>query len=80
MVSLFVILTIYGNFFRQNCHIIFWVADLTIPSVGECPLDPGGYFIARGNEKVAENIATFFLRYLTIFIFFCGYYYLRIDH
>jgi hypothetical protein len=27
--------------------------------VGECPLDPGGYFVVKGTEKVQETLMQF---------------------
>eukprot|EP00177_Eucheuma_denticulatum_P008879 GFKZ01016117.1.p1 GENE.GFKZ01016117.1~~GFKZ01016117.1.p1 ORF type:complete len:1238 (-),score=175.17 GFKZ01016117.1:636-4349(-) len=34
-----------------NC-VLNGKTDSELASLGECPLDPGGYFVVRGNEKV----------------------------
>lgn len=43
--------------FLHRITMLFGCFDgLTIAYVGECPLDPGGYFVVKGNEKVTKNI------------------------
>ncbi|KAL7157925.1 hypothetical protein ABFS83_02G108600 [Erythranthe nasuta] len=37
---------------RRCCCILFGKDEEELAKYGECPLDPGGYFVVRGNEKV----------------------------
>lgn len=36
----------------SQCHLRFLSSEIEYARMGECPLDPGGYFIIKGAEKV----------------------------
>ena len=45
-----------NSFLDRVTILSFWLFDgFAIASIGECPLDPGGYFIVKGNEKVVKS-------------------------
>ncbi|KAL9241333.1 hypothetical protein vseg_015456 [Gypsophila vaccaria] len=37
---------------RSQCCILYGKDEAELAKFGECPLDPGGYFVVKGNEKV----------------------------
>lgn len=37
---------------RSNICVLHGKTEADLVALGECPLDPGGYFVVRGNEKV----------------------------
>lgn len=37
---------------RSRCCVLYGKDETELAKLGECPLDPGGYFIVKGNEKV----------------------------
>ncbi|KAH9624107.1 hypothetical protein KSS87_020572 [Heliosperma pusillum] len=37
---------------RSCCCVLYNRDEEELASLGECPLDPGGYFVVKGNEKV----------------------------
>lgn len=37
---------------RSQLCVLYGKSDEELVKLKECPLDPGGYFIAKGNEKV----------------------------
>ncbi|KAI0527193.1 hypothetical protein KFK09_002792 [Dendrobium nobile] len=37
---------------RSSCCVLSGKDEAELAKLGECPLDPGGYFIIKGNEKV----------------------------
>lgn len=37
---------------RSNCCVLNNASDAELVTCNECPLDPGGYFVVRGTEKV----------------------------
>ena len=37
---------------RSNCCVLNTATDAELVACNECPLDPGGYFVVRGTEKV----------------------------
>ncbi|KAL6130145.1 hypothetical protein ACLB2K_068526 [Fragaria x ananassa] len=37
---------------RSCCCTLYGKTESELATLGECPLDPGGYFIIKGNEKV----------------------------
>jgi DNA-directed RNA polymerase III subunit RPC2 len=37
---------------RSNCCVLNRATDSELITCNECPLDPGGYFVVRGTEKV----------------------------
>ena len=62
MVSLLMFITVYCFYVSQinsPLYLSGYVGGFTIVPVGECPLDPGGYFIVKGTEKVTGNIDSY---------------------
>ena len=41
---------------RSNYCLLYGLTDRDLHEVNECPLDPGGYFIINGSEKVIFSI------------------------
>uniref|UniRef100_A0A0A0KB41 DNA-directed RNA polymerase n=1 Tax=Cucumis sativus TaxID=3659 RepID=A0A0A0KB41_CUCSA len=37
---------------RSRCCVLHGKDEAELARLGECPLDPGGYFIIKGTEKV----------------------------
>lgn len=37
---------------RSSCCVLSGKDEAELSKLGECPLDPGGYFVVKGNEKV----------------------------
>ncbi|KAK9663844.1 hypothetical protein RND81_14G002200 [Saponaria officinalis] len=37
---------------RSRCCVLYGKDEAELAKLGECPLDPGGYFVVKGNEKV----------------------------
>jgi DNA-directed RNA polymerase beta subunit len=37
---------------RSNKCVLYGKTDLELANLGECPIDPGGYFVCKGNERV----------------------------
>lgn len=37
---------------RSRCCILYGKDETELAKLGECPLDPGGYFVVKGTEKV----------------------------
>lgn len=40
---------------RSSKCILHGRSDVELSRMGECPVDPGGYFIVKGSEKVAAR-------------------------
>ncbi|KAJ8421826.1 hypothetical protein Cgig2_031344 [Carnegiea gigantea] len=38
---------------RSRCCILYGKDETELAKLGECPLDPGGYFVVKGTEKVS---------------------------
>ena len=52
---------LYFYFFRSTYCLLSGMTDRDLTELNECPLDPGGYFIINGSEKVLiaqEKMAT----------------------
>ena len=41
---------------RSTYCLLSGLTDRDLHEVNECPLDPGGYFIINGSEKVCSSI------------------------
>jgi DNA-directed RNA polymerase beta subunit len=41
---------------RSTYCLLNGLTDRDLTELNECPLDPGGYFIINGSEKVQSNI------------------------
>ncbi|PQQ19094.1 DNA-directed RNA polymerase III subunit 2-like [Prunus yedoensis var. nudiflora] len=47
-----VVIGIMHVMLRSCCCKLYGKTESQLAKLGECPLDPGGYFIIKGNEKV----------------------------
>lgn len=43
---------------KSNKCVLYGKDEDELAKVGECPLDPGGYFVVKGNEKVTYIISS----------------------
>jgi DNA-directed RNA polymerase II subunit RPB2 len=41
---------------RSTYCLLNGLTDRDLTELNECPLDPGGYFIINGSEKVSDTI------------------------
>lgn len=49
---------------RSKYCLLAGLSDRDLTELNECPLDPGGYFIINGSEKVFGYIPFYILVYL----------------
>lgn len=45
---------------RSKYCLLAGLSDRDLTELNECPLDPGGYFIINGSEKVGDNTNFYF--------------------
>lgn len=43
---------------KSSKCVLYGKDEDELAKVGECPLDPGGYFVVKGNEKVTYIISS----------------------